>query len=161
MPRSSMSKIERARTLRLRRSTFTDDEGHGALFGQARLSGDSARQHLDGFSAHLIPRYPNGGQAREKLRGEFSVTVSRDRDIFGNPPPAPLTFLNTADGEHVARKEHRIDRRIPEFEDIQRLRASRRGDGHLDFEPLGNDHVPAPQGLSVPDPPLPQRFLPV
>ena len=118
-----------------------------------------ACQNFDGLSAHLISRYPNGGQARKKLRSEIRITVSGDRHVLGDFPTAPMAFLNTADGEHIARKEHRIDGGIAKFENVQRLGASRGSYGHFNLQPLRNGHAAAFQGFSVPDAPLLQAVV--
>jgi hypothetical protein len=143
----------------LRGLAFHDDEGHGDLFGKARLSGNSPCQNFNGLSAHLITRHPNRGQPRKKLPGKFRIAVSRDRDVLRDFPTAPMTFLNAADGEHIARKEHGVDTGIAKFEDVQCLGSSGGGNRHLDLKAFRNGHVPAFQGLSIPDAPLLQAII--
>ena len=64
------------RVAALRSFALHDDERHGNLFGETGFAGNAACQHFDGLSAHLISRYPNGGQARKKLRSELRIATS-------------------------------------------------------------------------------------
>ena len=156
-----MSEARPSRGMGLRSLALHDDEGHGHLFGETGFAGNAACQNFDGLPAHLIPRHPNGGQARKKLRSELGITVSGDRHVLGDFPTTPMTFLNASDGEHIAGKEHRVDGGIAKFENVERLGAARGSDGHLNLQALRNGHIPALQGFSVADAPLLQAVVAV